>query len=175
MIFKLKEKNLPIDKKELFIFALKNPDRYTSMIFQQQWESLEDKVKADIIKKYKNNQFTTISDILILNKKISNAHLIMNFLLLNGFEFNKKDVVKLKAKEWLRFEKYVSSIEKPSKLNIFRKMKNNQSVIKIVELLNKDMVKVLANYFDKLPLELKQRVMKECDSVELLRIYEVEM
>ena len=54
-------------------------------------------------------------------------------------------------------------------------MKNSKSVIKNVELLNKDMVKVLADYFDKLPIELKQRVVKECDSAELLRIYEVEM
>ena len=167
--------NLAIDKKELFIFALKNPDKYTYLIFQQQWESLEDKVKEDILKKYKNNKFSTISDILILNKKISNAHLIMNFLLLNGFEFNKKDKSKLKEKEWLKFEKYVNSIQTPSKFNIFRKMKNSKSVIKIVELLNKDMVKVLADYFDKLPIELKQRVVKECDSAELLRIYEVEM
>lgn len=162
-------------KKEMFIAMLKNPEIHTQQSFKEQWEGLSIKFKEDIINKYRKGHFTTISAILISSKKMVENHLIMDFLLMNGFNFNKKDNLRLKSKEWLKFEEYIFYKPLPPILNIFTGFRGSKSIIKTVDLLNKDMVRVLCNHFDKIPLELKQRVVKECDSSELLKIYEFDI
>ena len=179
-MLKLLKKQLPdilsLDKKELFMFALKNPDKYTYLILKHQWISMEDKSKVEILTKYKKNKFSTMSDILVSNRKMSKPHLMIDFFLSSGFEFNKKDKMKLKANEWINYEKHLSGVsQKKSKFKILNIFASNISVVAIVELLNKDMVKVLGNYIDKLPSGLKQRVIKESDSAELLKIYEFDL